>query len=109
MKNWILSLAIVIAAQTAMGLGADDFNQMIQENQKAESELRHHLQKEAGIQLNDQYGKIAKDKMVVPQEAEQVVVSSGNLWNETAPSKQARKLEKKEMKRLSQELKDAEN
>ncbi len=111
MKTWIVTLALVVsAAQVSMAdVSADDFNQMIQENQKSEVELRNKLQKEAGITFNDKIGKIAKDKIQAPTEPEQVIVStSGSPWK-AKKDRSARALQKADMKRLSQELNEAES
>jgi len=112
MKNRIATLALVLAASqvSLADIAADDFNQMIQENQKSETELRNKLQKEAGITFNGKAGQISKENLDVQMEAEQVVVSSGNnqAWK-SKKDRSAKILQKAEMKRLSQELNEAES
>jgi hypothetical protein len=110
MKNWMITITLIFVAQASFAdLAAEDFNQMIQENQKSEQDLRQKLQKGAGIEFKDKYGKIERDKFKAPNEAEQVVVSSGSQWK-TSPHKKdrtAKALQKAEMNRLSQELNEA--
>lgn len=110
MKNWILTLTILISTQASFAeLAGDDFNQMIQENQKVEAELRNKLQKDAGITFNEKYGSVAKEKLPTPTEAEQVAVSSSTPIWKTKKDRAAKALQKAEMKRLSQELNEAES
>ncbi|MEZ0392586.1 MAG: hypothetical protein ACAH59_10235 [Pseudobdellovibrionaceae bacterium] len=109
-KQTLLILVVSLGASLSYGnaFKGEDFNQMIQDNQKAEADLRARLQKEAGIELNaDKPGSIAKEKIMAPTEAEQIVVSSSqSLWTEKK-DRSAKKLYKAEMKRLSQELDEA--
>jgi hypothetical protein len=109
MKNLIITLALTLAAQASFAdLAADDFNQMIQENQKSEQDLRQKLQKGAGIEFKDKYGKIDSKKFKAPTEAEQVVVSSSNRpWKHNQKDRTAKALQKAEMNRLADELNDA--
>ncbi len=108
MKSLLLTIAVVLMAQVSFAdIGGDDFNQMIQENQKSENELRQKLQKDAGIQFNDKIGKVDKSKIQVPTEAEQVVVSSSSPWK-SKKDRSAKALQRDEMKRLSQELNEAD-
>jgi hypothetical protein len=88
-------------------LKGDDFNQMIQENQKNEQQLRQKLQKDAGITFNEKVGHIDQSKIQAPTEAEQVIVSSNPVWKANKKDRSARTLQKAEMKRLSQELEEA--
>lgn len=113
MKAMILTFSMLLGASAAFAgpqqrVKTDDFNQMIQENQKSEAQLRMDLQKEAGIRLNqDTPGQIAKENREIPSEAEQVAVSSsGNFWKEKK-SGSSKSLDKADMKRLSQELDEA--
>lgn len=119
MKQWILTLSILLGTSLAMAGGArtpqssfksDDFNQMIQENQKAEAQLRTHLQEKAGIRLDDKPGTVAREKIEAPREPEQVVVNTNeSIWNEPTSKKDrsARARDKADMKRISQELREA--
>jgi hypothetical protein len=114
MKAMILTFSLLLGAPATFAgpqqrVKTDDFNQMIQENQKSEAQLRMDLQKEAGIRLNqDTPGKIAKENREIPSETEQVVVSSSdNFWKEKK-SGTSKSLDKAaDMKRLSQELDEA--
>ncbi len=111
MKNWMVAILMVLAAQKSFAdVSADDFNQMIQENQKSENELRAKLQKGAGIEFKDKYGKVDRSKFQAPTEAEQVVVNSTTpTWKQNKKDRSAKVLQKSEMNRLSQELNEAES
>jgi hypothetical protein len=113
MKNILISTVCMMAASLAVASSnfrGDDFNNMIQENQKAESDLRNQLQKEAGIRFDDKPGTISRDKYAPKGEVEQIVVST------TEPKSNSRKHrastynkldETTAAKRLSQEFKEA--
>ena len=102
-------LTALLTASSAWGLSTkvDDFNQMIQENQKAEVQLRKDLQQKAGIRFDDQPGKIAKEKRAIPSESEQVIVTSGQATWKPTPSPAKKAQDRAQMKRLSQELTEA--
>ena len=105
MKQMVVTMMLILSAVSSFAgtFKADDFNQMIQENQKAEIELRTHLQKEAGIQLNDKPGTVAREKLKISAEAEQIVAkTSSSIWKDKKKDLSEKKLEKAEMKRLSQ-------
>ncbi len=116
MKHWILALltllgssfAIASTKKPALNL-ASEFNQMIQENQAAEAQLSAKLRLKAGIRVNvDQPGTIPKEKLNFRETPEQIVVStSDEHWEER--KKQARKAaqDSSEMRRISQEMKEA--
>lgn len=109
-KQWILIIAISLGTSLAMAgtFQADDFNEMIRENQKLEKDLRKQLQKEAGIVLDsDRPGTVAKEKIQAPAAAQEIVVSSStNLWKEKK-DKSDKLQHKADMKRISQELDEA--
>lgn len=109
MKNLILTLGILIYGINSFAdLSTDDFNSMIQENQKSETELRKKLQKDAGIDTKkEQYGKVDRMKLQISKEAEQVAVSGGAGWK-TRKDRASSELQKAEMKRVADELKQAE-
>lgn len=115
MKQWILtfillgtSLAMAEDRAPANTFKSEDFNQMIQESQKSEAQLRNQLQEKAGIRLeNEKPGTLAREKFQAPQEPEQVVVSSSTpLWVEKK-ARNGRAQDKADMKRISQELQEA--
>ncbi len=101
----ILSSSFAVASSSFKG---EDFNAMIKDNQKAESELRNKLQKEAGIRFDDKPGTLDKDRFVPNTETEQIVVST---TDHSIVSKKARTYNKVDettaSQRLSQEFKDA--
>lgn len=116
MKSIALSLCLLLGASISMAGAkkasafAEDFNQMIQENQKTEAQLRAQLQEKAGIHLSaDKPGTVAREKLEQSrQEPEQVIVNSSRpLWQEKKGLSGGGALDKSEMKRLSQEVKDA--
>lgn len=109
MKQWTLAILFLFGTSLAMArtFQADDFNQMMKENQKIEQDLRNQLQKEAGISLNDRPGHVAKEKITAPAEVEPVVVNSSRpFWSETRV-KVDKAIDKEEMKRISQEMDEA--
>lgn len=109
MKSFTMLLALTLASSLAFAnnFKAEDFNQMIQENQKSEAELRKNLQKGAGIQFEDQPGRIAREKLEIPTEAEQVVVSTHLPDWKPIQNPALKAQDKARMKRLSQELDEA--
>ena len=88
--------------------GFDDFNSIIQENQKVQADLHNRLQKDAGIELDSSTGSIAKENRYVPTESEQIVVStSSKLLKPRARNVEFD--EKPQMNRLSQKMKEMTN
>lgn len=110
-KQWILMLTISLGTSLAFAgtFSGTDFNQMIQENQQAEKDLRSQLQKEAGIDLDvdDKPGTIAREKIQAPKEAEQIIVSSSQPIFKEKKDKSSKLQHKADMKRISQELDEA--
>ncbi len=116
MKNLILKLVTIIGVLSSSlhsfaEFSSADFNEMIQENQKSETELRKKLQKDAGIdQRKVEYGKIDRSKLQIPKESEQVAVSGGTATSwKPRKDRAARELQKAEMSRVAEELKQAES
>ena len=89
----------------------EDFNSMIKENQKAESELRSKLQKEAGIRFDDQPGTLSREKLAIANEGvEQIVVPTSDIKSPVRNRKSAaysKVDEETSAKRLAQEFKEA--
>lgn len=91
-------------------LSTDDFNQMIQENQKSEADLRKKLQKEAGIDLRkEQYGKVDKSKLERPQVAEQVAAAGEPPAIRKHKDESDKELQRSAMKRVADELTEADS
>jgi hypothetical protein len=110
MKNCLLITMMIVGYQAAAQLTTDDFNQMIQENQRAEVDLRKKLQKEAGIELRkDQYGKVDSRKLDRPRVAEQVAVAGENPSLPQRKDSSAKDLHKAAMKRVAEEIKEADS
>lgn len=103
----LICLLATASASAATNFHGDDFNNMIKDSQKAESELRNQLQKEAGIRFDDKPGTISREKYLPSNEAEQIVVST------TEPKSNPRKRSYNKLddvtasKRLSQEFREA--
>lgn len=117
MKQLTLIMVIVLGSSFAMAelkktekpSFRAEFNEMIQENQKSAEQLRHQLQEKAGIRFDDKPGTIAKENLEIPSGPEEVVVSSSSKalqWKERK-DRAAKDLHKADMKRISQELKEA--
>lgn len=110
MKKVIFTLILASIAQNVFAeLSTDDFNQMIQENQRSEADLRKKLQKDAGINLKkEQYGKIDQTKIEKPQGLEQVASSGGGspVQRKTTDSS-SKELQRSALKRVADEVKEA--
>lgn len=85
--------------------GLEDFNSIIQENQKVQKDLHTRLQKDAGIEVTGAAGMVAKEDRLIPSESEQIVVSTSS--DLLKPREREVQLDEKgQMDRLSQEMRD---
>ncbi len=103
--------ALILVSTTALAeLSTDDFNQMIQENQRSEADLRRKLQKEAGIDLKkEQYGKVDKTKIERPQVAEQIASPGESQGFKKHSNESEKDLQRSAMKRVADELTEADS
>lgn len=110
MKKLMYIATLILYSLTSFAeLSSDDFNAMIQENQKSETELRKKLQKNAGINLHkDNIGKIDRSKLPRPTQVEEVAVSGDNPAWKARKDKTSKELQRANMKRVAEELKQAE-
>lgn len=113
MKNLLLMLLVSCTVQISFaGLSTHDFNDMIQENQKSEKDLRKKLQKTAGVDPSrDDVGKIDHSKIEKPKDVEQFAVSSGSVPSYRQPKQPAalKESSRAAMKRLADEMLQAES
>ncbi len=112
MKHILVSLICLLSTSLAlasMSFKGEEFNNMIKDNQKAESELRNKLQKDAGIRFDDKPGTLAKEQFARSNEVEQIVVSTTDqtLHSQKSRSAYNKVNETTAAQRLSQEFKDA--
>ncbi len=104
--NLTVAISMMGSLAFANNFKVEDFNQMIQESQEAEADLRKNLQQGAGIRFDDRPGHISREKLEIPAEVEQVVVNTEHpTWRPVeGPSRKAQ--DRARMKRLSQELEE---
>ena len=109
----VIGLMIALNALASNSFRGEDFDNMIKENQKAETELRTKLQKDAGIRFDDQPGKISREKLAVGNEGvEQIAVSTSDMVTKTElRNRRSAAINKRDdqtaAKRLAQEFKEA--
>ncbi len=103
----LVSLFLSICFAAAAGASIDDFNELIQDSQKSEVELRAKLQLDSGSRLKDsEVGTIARDSIEAPTTAEQIATSSSSSISSARQKKMATPDSKAEAQRISQELKE---
>ena len=111
MKHILFTL--VLMASIGAQAGIDDFNSIIEENMKAEQELRNELKKH--IQTVDvkelkkkKNFKETNQAILGKQDAENVAVESSNVGNYGAEEIRRKNtdFEKKNLKRLSEEIRE---